>query len=199
MRRLSLIAMLVVLSSSSYAYTHFSKQDCAVNWFNQGVQEGSNGDSMRSLDRMATECPRYGYHINKTQYQAGFKQGQAQRQIREEQLCNNPNNAFALGKENKDYPDICSPDTYPAFKAEYDRGAVIAQEIDATQQSVNDFNDKLANDVRVGHLVQMDSGFYRMSSDDKSPMAQGSVESANELVRQRQPLQDKLFDLQSMP
>jgi hypothetical protein len=195
MKRLLFIALIIALVSPAYA-VHFSKQECAVNWFNQGLKEGSEGGPMRSLARMVNECPGYGYQVDKAQYQAGWQQGQARRQTREMQLCNQPYNAFAMGKSNQSYPNVCSPYTYPAFKSEYDRGLAVGQRINSLQERIQELNGRMSNYVRSADLIQMDSGLYRLGSHDKSPQAKGIVEIVNDLVRQKQPLEAELFNLQ---
>ncbi len=194
MKKLALIALMLI-AFPVYA-THFSKQECSVNWFDQGFKEGRAGGPMRSLARMVSECPGYGYPVNKERYQAGWQQGQAKRQMREMQLCNQSDNAFAIGKSNQPYPPVCSPYTYPAFKSGYERGRAVAQRINNLQANIQNLTVNINNNVNIANLVPTGYGLYRLSSYQKSSQAKVSLQMVNDMIRQKQAMEAELFNLQ---
>ena len=194
MKKLILLALLLI-AAPVYA-THFSKQECAANWFDMGFQEGREGSPMRSLARMESECPGYGYPVKKDRYQAGWQQGQEQRRTREMQLCNQSGNAFAMGRSNQPYPNVCSPYTYPSFRSEYDRGAAVARRLSELQSNIQYLNARIASMASFANLVPTDYGLYRLSSRTRNSQAREALQTVNDMIRQRQSLESELFNLQ---
>jgi hypothetical protein len=110
------------------------------------------------------------------------------------QFCGQTANAFALGKAAKDYPAACAPANYPAFKAEYDRGAAVAQQISDTQQKISDLNNDISDRVNQYGFVR--SGPCYDFGADRSPDASARLNQTNAWCNQLQTLQTRLANLQ---
>lgn len=113
-----------------------------------------------------------------------------------EELCRSGRNAFALGKEGKPYPEVCSPDIFASFKMEYDRGGLLNSHGSGIQSEINDINYKIGKKVWKYDLKE-DHGFYRLGKNN-SAKAQAELDEVNKLVRKKQGLERELFKLQIM-
>ncbi|MBS0358561.1 MAG: DUF2799 domain-containing protein [Proteobacteria bacterium] len=129
-------------------------------------------------------CPPHLRH----KFNAGFMEGK-------EKFCSYPENGFALGKENKPYPVLCSPAIYLAFKSEYDRGVIVAQRSGDLQGRINALNETIKWKAYKHGLIQKDDGFYRLGWK-KDPAAEEALSIANTLVGEKQHLEKELFKAQ---
>jgi len=162
--------------------------------YNSGRQKGlqsfctyENGMLFARQGKMLPDvCPP----TLRAKFNAGWSTGK-------EQFCNQPENAFALGKSNQPYPEMCVPALYVAFKSEYDRGQAIGQRQGSVQSRINELNDRISSKVFRYSLESTHAGYYKLGRN-KSPEAAQALDHVNAMVREKQHLESELFKLQVM-
>lgn len=162
--------------------------------YEQGRQKGltsfctyENGNLYgREGNALPEVCPKY----LQARFNAGWVNGQGQ-------FCSQAENGFALGKANKPYPLTCNPNIYYAFKTEYDRGLTITHRLGDVQNRLNDLNARINEKVNRYSFFQNGNQYYRLGPD-RSDRARHELDEVNAMVRQKQPLDNELFNLQVM-
>lgn len=139
----------------------------------------------RAGQQLPTICPP----ALKKKFKDGWLSGK-------KEYCDQPANAFALGKAGSAYPAICPANLYVAFKSEYDRGMLIGQQINRAKARISEIDNYInSKKFRFG-LEQSASGYYHLTKD-QSPEAQSTLSEINNLVRERNDIQRDLFNLQT--
>lgn len=156
----------------------------------QGLQSFCTYENGENLARRGLMLPDVCPSQLRAKFNAGWTNGK-------NQFCNQPGNAFALGKTLKPYPELCPPDLYAAFRSEYDRGAAIGQRMGDIQNRLNDLNDRISSKVDRFGLVQYEPDHYRLGRD-KSHEAQEALDKVEGMIRERHGLEKDLFNLQVM-
>lgn len=145
-----------------------------------------NGVMLAKLGRpMPTVCP--------SSLQQAMNKGWM---LGKEQFCNQPQNAFALGKEGKPYPELCTEPLYVAFKSEYDRGLMISERMNHLQTEINDLNSKMNYPV-LRYQFEQTSTEYQLGHD-KSPEAIEALQNVNTWNREKKMLENELFNFKVM-
>ncbi len=172
----------IVLNLSTYKIGHQKGLALYCNYEN-GAIRAREGKSL-PLGLCATHNPK--------QFNAGYMEGSLQ-------LCGLPQNGFALGKDNKPYPDSCSPEQYPVFHAEYDRGHEISQRLaDLKDRKSNaDLVDSLLDlsTIKYGFKTMPD-GYYALGNDT-SDSAKKALETLNTHVRKEHHMDQEISRVQS--
>ena len=171
----------VPLNLASYKTGHQKGQISYCSYEN-GAARARQGKSL-PLDLCATHNPR--------EFNAGYVDGMYQ-------LCGLPQNGFALGKDNKAYPDSCNPDEYPAFHAEYDRGHAIGQRLAELNErkSLEDLSGTLLNLATIKHGFRTTTDGYYELGNDTSESAKKDLEILNSHVREAHQVDREISNLQ---
>lgn len=153
----------------------------------------SNGISKaRQGQALPTVCTG---HLQ-TAIASGWNQGAAQ-------FCAQTENAFALGKANKSYPETCPEQEFPAFKSEYDRGIAIGPKISELQAKITDIDARIAEKVKIYHFVKTDKGYidsYELNPSHfyDSDEATEHLNRVKNLLKIKHDLEAELIPLQTM-
>jgi hypothetical protein len=191
--------------------------------FNTGTIDGSMGRGQYDITNRNIPCAQAGLPLKLRAYEQGrlkglrtyctrdngmmiARQGHAMPEVCHaypafasgwhsgaELLCNQPMNAFALGKNNQPYPDACAPDQYMAFKSEYDRGAGVSARIQYIENHMHEMKEEIRDLEHKNHLQR--HGDYYDLGQDKSPDAQHALDHVMDLSRESRRLEHELFDL----
>jgi len=94
---------------------HLTAKQCqAINWYQMGFTDGSQGKPQRDLSQAILDCAKFKLKINQAGYTKGWKAG-----VR--QYCQ-PGTAYQLGTQGKTYNHICPADLAPKFDQSWHRG-----------------------------------------------------------------------------
>lgn len=108
--------------------------------------------------------------------------------------CDQPANAFALGKAGSAYPATCPANLFVGFKSEYDRGAAIGNQIRAGEARISEINSYVQSKRFQFDFIESADGFYRLGRD-QSPEANSVLAEINNMIRERKRIERDVFDL----
>ncbi|CAM4451026.1 MAG: hypothetical protein LEGION0398_MBIBDBAK_00746 [Legionellaceae bacterium] len=112
------------------------------------------------------------------------------------QFCSNTNNAYIAGKEGKPYPVACPSTIYYAFKAEYDRGTTLRQNMSNVQNQIASIDQTISNLVYQWKLQKtFDARGYELG-EDQSDNAKRALMEVKELMARRSSLEGQKIQLE---
>lgn len=157
--------------------------------YNSGIQNYCTRDNGFTIGVQGSQPPEVCQGALKQRFLAGWEAGARQ-------YCSNTQNAYAMGKEGKPYPAACPATVYYAFKAEYDRGAILRQKLGDVHGQLNSVNrtiDDLAGKWRLRKTF--DARGYELG-EDQSENARRALQEVKELMYRRDNLQSQLNQLE---
>lgn len=154
--------------------------------YDQGIKQFCTYQKGYAIAMNAQNAPDVCPKALKGRFLKGWQTGVAK-------LCGNTANAFALGRDGKPYPGVCSGPGYISFKSEYNRGHAIHSRIVNLQNQVNDINQHISDLVFQYRLDQISDTEYQLGSDG-SVKARQALKQVNELLHQRSRIQNQLFN-----
>ncbi len=94
---------------------HLNESQCrSINWYDKGMQDGSQGDNPHDLSGAIQDCAKFNLKVNTRAYQKGWRAGT--------RLFCQPNNGFNIGTQGGSFNPICPSNQMAAFTAAYQRG-----------------------------------------------------------------------------
>ncbi|WP_158584133.1 DUF2799 domain-containing protein [Salinibius halmophilus] len=105
-----------------------NENECrTANWYNIGLEDGSQGREMSNLSSYRQACAEYGITANATEYSQGYNEGVVN-------FCT-PQKGYNLGRNGGSYTGICPSPLEKPFVNAYQQGQKIYQQVQLVEQN----------------------------------------------------------------
>ena len=117
----------------------------SANWYEIGLQDGSNGKSASHFSRHVKACQKHGVIPQQSPWREGREAGL--------RLFCVPDRAYQVGRNGNSFPGVCNPAETVEMRPAYDWGReyyLIGQEIAELEAEIDNRNDILDDLVDMG-------------------------------------------------
>lgn len=156
--RLFIITVIALLCAGC-SMGRWTEEQCQyTDMHERGLTDGRSGSSSDAFIKYQTDCNRYELTLNRNDYMAGWRQGNAQYCV--------PDNMYQVGKQNKAFPVVCDMNNHARYSA-YARGKKIGEQIAAIKAQIHDIDEQLN---KTNKLVERHNALTKKMADARSRM-----------------------------
>ncbi|MDX1900752.1 MAG: DUF2799 domain-containing protein [Gammaproteobacteria bacterium] len=125
-------------------------------------------------------------------FEDGWRRGQ-------DQFCNQPPNAYAMGRDGKDFPEICNSNLFAAFRGEYERGLNTKHTIDDLNSKISNLKSQIDSDVFHYSFKETSFGYYEMDDTSiQNDEGKAALVHVNQMVQEKKYTEAQVTNLQLM-
>lgn len=162
-----------------------------AGWHN-GIAQYCTFENGLNFARQGQALPAVCPPTLQKRFEAGWQKGQ-------DQFCNQPANAYALGRDGKEYPRICASNLFVAFRSEYDRGLTTKHTIDDLNSRISTFSSDIDSNVSRYSFKQNAFGYYDMDETSiHNDESNSALTRVNQMVQEKKTLEAQVTNLQLM-